>query len=289
MLALFRDAVVRAEEMARAGDAAPCLEYLRTLPIDDFCEVLLGLPNDELPYLSSVLPKMADPGVQQLWTGSEGIHLLKQTLAFTRSVAQNHRMITGKDLKGARVLDFGCGYGRILRAMYYFNDPVNLFGCDPWDESLKVCRQDRMLGNLAPSEYLPTSLPFEGHFDLIYAFSVFTHLSERAAVQSMRVLSDALAPDGVIVITIFPVEYWTIDGRFAADERDSLLQMHEKRGFAFKPHGLPAIDGDVTYGDTSMTLEFIGRTFPELKVAKVDRTLQDPYQVIVFLKVDRST
>jgi SAM-dependent methyltransferase len=87
-------------------------------------------------------------------------------------------------LADARVLDFGFGYGRHLRAMVYFTDPKNLYGCDPWPPSLARCHEDSLFGHLAASQFLPIDLPFLGTFDLIYAFSVFTHLLARATRQA---------------------------------------------------------------------------------------------------------
>ena len=40
-------------------------------------------------------------------------------------------------------------------------------------------------------------------------------------------------------------------------DRDDLVARHDRSGFAFVPHGLEAIDGEVTYGDTSLSFEWI--------------------------------
>ena len=41
----------------------------------------------------------------------------------------------------------------------------------------------------------------------------------------------------------------------------------------------PAVDGDVTYGDTSMTTEWIDANFPRWRISGIDRSLDDPYQL----------
>ncbi len=54
-----------------------------------------------------------------------------------------------------------------------------------------------MLGHFAVSEYLPATLPVEqGSFDLAYAYSVFTHLSERATLRAFAALHRCMAKDG---------------------------------------------------------------------------------------------
>jgi hypothetical protein len=147
-----------------------------------------------------------------------------------------------------------------------------------------------MLGHLAVSDYLPTKLPVDRtDFDLIYSFSVFTHLSERAARTCLETLRSYISSDGVLVISIRPVEYWnlitpTVDGlAFNAEEHPDAL-CHRQNGFAFRPHNLAPIDGDITYGDTSMTLEWLASAATGWKIVSVDRSLNDALQLYVFLQ-----
>jgi hypothetical protein len=264
-------------------DVASALVHLRNIPLDDFGLLLMSMPSETFPNLSRLLPRMASPQVQRDWAGADGVTLLHQSLAFARVVSQGYRELTGKPLDQKRVFDFGLGWGRIVRLMYYYCDPVNIYGCDPWDRSLDICRNDGVACNLSRCDYLPTSLPFDGKFDLIYAMSVFTHLSERATTQALRVLGNHLVNDGVLIITIRPVEYWLHHNPISAELRDNTIAHHNENGFAFIPHNLPPIDGDVTYGDTSMTTKWIEALVPELRIRRVDRTLTDPFQLIVML------
>ncbi|GHU35102.1 hypothetical protein AGMMS50256_29740 [Betaproteobacteria bacterium] len=59
---------------------------------------------------------------------------------------------------------------------------------------------------------------------------------------------------------------------------------HHTDGFSFLPHNREPIDGDITYGDTSMSLDWLKATFPNLEIVGIDRSLSDPYQIYVFLK-----
>jgi SAM-dependent methyltransferase len=259
------------------------LERLRQLPLDDFASLLLEMPNSKYPFLSAVLPRMADPQVQRDWTGSDGYTLLRQTLTFARLLEKNWILLKSEPLSNQRILDFGCGWGRIIRLLYYFSDPTNLYGCDPWSRSIDICKKDGIAANLALSDYLPKSLPFgQLSFDLIFAFSVFTHLSERATAVALGTLAQHLAPDGLLAITIRPVEHWDIQAGLSADDRESLKIEHAKYGFAFKPHSRAAVDGDITYGDTSISFSYLASKFPELKLRKMERTLDDPYQLVLF-------
>ena len=147
------------------------------------------------------------------------------------------------------------------------SSPARIWGLDPWEKSIELCRADAVLGQLAVSDYLPTALPVgDARFDLIYAFSVFTHLSERAATLALTTLRRYVARGGLLVITIRPTEYWDhLDSVVRAEasstgnsiDRDELVARHEKSGFAFVPHARGAIDGEVIYSDTSLSFEWI--------------------------------
>jgi SAM-dependent methyltransferase len=192
--------------------------------------------------------------------------------------------VTGRQLDDASVLDFGCGYGRIARLLYYFTDEENVYGVDPWDQAIDLCRQSGLSANFMVSDYLPTFLPMrEEKFDLIYAFSVFTHLSRRAMITSLNTLRKYIADDGVLAMTIRPVEYWEHDPQMSREQKEVLIACHRAEGFAFCPHNRVPIDGDVTYGDASMTVDWIAATFSEWTVKATDRSLNDPLQRYVFM------
>lgn len=264
------------------------LQELRALGLTNFGQLMLQMPHSQFPLLSSLLPRMANVKVQQAWTGNSGMTLLAQSLDFVRSAAGNFAEITGTCLDGKRILDFGCGYGRLARLMYYITDENNFYGVDPWDKSLEICRDDGLVKNFYLSDFLPTRLPFDNgiRFDLIYAFSVFTHLSERATFACLNTIKDYLAVNGVILITIRPFEYWDFDkDTRATPTGDRLKATHLSKGFAFLPHAdRSAVDGDITYGDTSMTLEWLQDNFPNLKIVSLDRSLSDPMQIYIFLQ-----
>lgn len=277
-----------AEEIAKDGDVDAVLEKLRQLCLDDFAELLLELPNPRFPHLSSVLPRMASEEVQKNWTGDSGLALLGYTTSFVRLAAHNCQELLGRGLNDRTILDFGCGYGRILRLMYYYSSPARIWGLDPWEKSIELCRADAVLGQLAVSDYLPTAIPVgDVIFDFIYSFSVFTHLSERAATLALATLRRYAARDALFVITIRPKEYWDrLDPAAAAGtliDRDELVAQHERSGFAFVPHAREAIDGDVTYGDTSLSFEWLEQHAQGWNMIGYDRSLFDPLQIHAYL------
>jgi len=106
------------------------------------------------------------------------------------------------DWKGKRVLDFGCGVGRVLRHFLPEAGEAEFYGCDLDTPSVEWLQH-----NLSPPFHIFESseeagLPQEdGFFDLIYAFSVYTHLTDNWAewlLEHHRVLADG----GILFATI---------------------------------------------------------------------------------------
>jgi SAM-dependent methyltransferase len=100
---------------------------------------------------------------------------------------------------GKRVLDFGCGAGRTLR---HFTDEATrceIWGCDIDEASIAWLKD-----NLSPpfqfvrgGEEPPLPFP-AGHFDLIWAVSVFTHLADSWA-RWLCELHRLLRPGGLLL------------------------------------------------------------------------------------------
>ena len=53
---------------------------------------------------------------------------------------------------------------------------------------------------------------------------------------------------------------------------------------SFLPSNRPRIDGDVTYGDTSMSIPYIAANFPCWQVVSEHCHPIEPYQVLLFLR-----
>lgn len=273
------------ESAIEVEDRKSAFNQLRNLGLNDFVSVLWSLPDDRFPKLSRLLPSMAPLETQKAWTGSSGALLLNQTISFARSVAANYASLTGGSLVDKTLLDFGCGYGRLLRAFSFFSD--DLYGVDPWSESVRICHSSGLTENVYESDYLPVSLPVPTHFDLVFSFSVFTHLSERATRQCLLAIRRHMKDGGILCVTVRPVEYWRLVYRDASNEfLRRVEEQHRTHGFAFNPHHRDAVDGDVTYGDTSMTVDYLESVAEGFSFASMDRSGDDEMQRYVFLRAE---
>lgn len=103
--------------------------------------------------------------------------------------------------EGKRVLDFGSGAGRTLRHFADEAEVAEFWGCDIDAPSITWLNE-----NLSPpfhgwkSTVNPPLGLEHGTFDLIYAVSVFTHLTFNATLWLLE-LHRMLKPDGLLIVT----------------------------------------------------------------------------------------
>ncbi len=98
------------------------------------------------------------------------------------------------------ILDFGCGCGRVIRHLRHL--PAELHGCDSNPVAVDWCAEHLPFGRFAVNA-LESPLDYDaGSFDLVYAFSVFTHLPLRLQTHWMHELRRVLQPGGVLVISL---------------------------------------------------------------------------------------
>ena len=110
--------------------------------------------------------------------------------------------------RGKRVLDFGCGSGRVLRQFLDEAQEAEFWGCDTHGPSVEWVQE-----NLCPPLHcfrndVEPGLPLEdGHFDLVWATSVFTHIPDIWADWLLE-LHRILSPGGLLVSTHMAERNW---------------------------------------------------------------------------------
>lgn len=282
---LFDPSVAPLLDAAEAGfphtspEDLPAL--LASVPLDVFALLATYRPA-RWPRLAAWLPDMPEDDVQLGMTGAVGEAVMLKAAGFVRRLLPACAAYMGRPLNEARVLDYGIGWARVARLFYKFTPTDRLHGVDAWPASLGMAELAGFRGPLALIDPVPDALPFQERFDLVYAFSVFTHLSERTARAAVRAIRAGMADDGLFALTVRPGDFWRESERPEADAR---LAEHAARGFAFQPADVPPTrDGDVPYGDSSTTLDYIRGEWPEFEIAAVEINGADPYQMIVLLR-----
>jgi SAM-dependent methyltransferase len=107
----------------------------------------------------------------------------------------------GWSFDGKAVLDFGCGAGRVIRHFAPEADRARFKGCDMDEASIEWAADhlDPPFSFLRNGELPPLPEPDES-FDLIYAISVFTHLTDDWAAWLLE-LRRLLKPDGLLIVS----------------------------------------------------------------------------------------
>lgn len=254
---------------------------------DDLWAILLSKSYSLYPNLRRALPDLPTADLQTRFTGRSGRELAAQSTGFYRRLTNLYARHGAKPLRESRVLDFGCGWGRLTRYLARDVAPGNLFGCDANPEVLDVCRQTRVPARFARIDEVPSALPFQQRFDLVFAFSVFTHLSEETHLSCLRAIHAGLEPSGVLMLTVRPVPFIT-DG-FAtwgleSDEEALRSLLDDEPAYAFAPQtGGPLEPG--TYGAAVLNRPYMRERWGELfSLREIALQIDDMYQVVVMLQ-----
>jgi SAM-dependent methyltransferase len=287
-LRLFDDELAAIEAACREAEGDQRFALFRDLD-PELWALLLTREYKGYPAILSRLPEVPEPALQELWNGQSGVPLARQSCAFYKRVRDRFERHSAVPLGDARVLDFGCGWGRLTRFFARDVPPSRLYGCDPVERILDVCRDNHVPATLALSDFVPERLPFEEPFDLAYAFSVFTHISEAAHHACLRALHESLRPGGILVVTVRPAAYMELSPALQRVGRSSGELMAEPH-FLFVPHPaapshLQYEGGEMTYGETVITLPYIREHWSSrYELLGVDVLIEDLYQVVITLR-----
>ena len=112
-----------------------------------------------------------------------------------------------------------CGCGRILR--HWAGLPgTHVFGCDIDPKMVEWCTAQLPFATVTVNELRPPLRYPDASFDLVYAFSVFTHLSEDLQHAWMAECRRVLRPGGYLLMSTLGA-YYVSRKRLTESERQS--------------------------------------------------------------------
>jgi SAM-dependent methyltransferase len=144
------------------------------------------------------IPNLPPDDVQQRFTGASGQRNLQQAFSFYLYIRSICRL---RDIPSPKILDFGGGWGRIARFFLRDTEPGRITVADCLSDSLHWLRETNNPCNVIKNDPFPPIIGLEDDFDVAYAYSVFSHLSEKYQNAWFDYLMACLRPGGHLVIT----------------------------------------------------------------------------------------
>jgi len=252
---------------------------------DDFAEPIWGSPQS-LAHLSDAkwlsmlrqsaksnvidgitLPGFPEDDIQINSVGSAGETTIGEAFKFYLFIKDQAEKVGQPINPETKILDFGAGWGRTIRCFWRDADPSNIHGVDTSERFLTAGRKSG-IGNLRTISPMG-SLPYpDQSFDIVYAYSVFTHLPKHVQDIWLPEIARVLRPGGLFVPTVEPRRFYDfvkgLNNEMKAKHvwyrnlSEALVKISDageqldKEGFLFLP-----TNGIDTYGDTVMTPEYI--------------------------------
>ena len=177
---------------------------------------------------------------QKQFVGSSNAHAMREAANFQKLMKHELAALGRSFSPEMTVLDFGCGWGRYIRLWMKDLPPERLFGVDVDPDMIGFCRVSGLPATFAtvPS-FGPTGFDDES-FDLIYAYSVFSHLSEDAHVTWMEEFTRILKPGGVLIFTTQAKRFLTWTSQLHQADKSTLSSWEQSLSRAF-----PDIEGSL--------------------------------------------
>src|SRR5882724_9421825 len=150
---------------------------------------------------------------------------LKSFSEFSDAASRHRELVSIR-----RMLDWGCGCGRVTVQFLLDGTIPEVFGCDIDGEAIAWCQQHLREGKFQRIEpYPPTPYPDQS-FDLVIAYSVFTHLSRDLQNAWLTEMRRIISPGGLFIASVhgpFATSFAfspTSLGRFVPRLRDRFIR-----------------------------------------------------------------
>lgn len=142
----------------------------------------------------------------------------------------------------SKILDVGCGNGRLLEALT--NKQINYLGVDNSPALIKIAQTNYPSNNFKVHDLLNLSRLSENNFDYIFCLAVLQHIPGRELrLQALKEMKSKLAPNGQLIISVWNLwkntkyrtllfkNYWLkITGRNNLGFNDLLFSWKNSRG-----------------------------------------------------------
>jgi ubiquinone/menaquinone biosynthesis C-methylase UbiE len=202
----------------------------RRLTDEAWLRTLLGSVQgrSEIP-----MPGFPSAEIQSSFVGQSNQDAINEAWRFYKLMSDRWKKYGLRIGSRSHVLDFGCGWGRFAR-MFLRDVPASHIYCaDTSDGALDICRETGVPGNMVRLEPMPPSVLPSARFDIVFAYSVFSHLSPKAHLAWRTELARVVKPNGLVFITT--QARWFLDEcrRYREHPDQISLRWHQKLANSF--------------------------------------------------------
>lgn len=172
----------------------------------------------------------------------------------------------GRSLRQFRsILEFGCGYGRLTRYLFALAPEADIFGSDISARDIAWCRRTYPKGHFTLNQPKPPLSLADGQCDLIFSYSVFTHLSEQTHKDWLRELARILRPGGLMLHTTHSALCLRLIDMFSPERLPKYglggsVEEFLASGKAY--HYVPDAPAQPEYGMTIISPAYVGKQWP---------------------------
>ena len=157
-----------------------------------------------------------------------------------------------------RILDWGCGAARITRHIFIHKPNASVYGCDTnetiieWNRNSEINATFSVIDHFTPTLYAPD------FFDLVFGFSVLTHIDTGQQIEWIKELHRILDTNGILLITTQGCHY--IQKLLPVEKREFSSTGMITKSFRKKGHRLMS-----TYHDAAIFKQLLTPYFEVLE------------------------
>jgi len=176
-------------------------------------------------------------------------------------------------------LDFGCGHGRVLRALKQHVPANRITACDVDAHGVRFCAAELGARPLVSSWRVDRIRL--GRYDLIWSGSVFTHLDREDGETLFERLASSLLPGGVLVFSVHGElslgGLGHLYGGLYAEEAEAIRAEVAEEGISFRPYDPSFGSFPGRYGMTWHAPEYFDRVAERRFGDRLERSYFEPH------------
>jgi len=139
-------------------------------------------------------------------------------------------------VNGDKILDFGCSSGRVIKTLQAAYPSATFFGCDPNQNAIAWASKEMPSAQFFVSAEVPPIAVPNHTYDIVYAISIWSHFSERAALRWFEEMHRIIVPSGLLIFTTHgfgSLQHYLAHGAMSQQQTEMARQNMHTMGVQF--------------------------------------------------------